>query len=756
MNHQNKYPSNFIMAFTLMIFIGVVVPTRIHATNFIPNTAFSNDMFLNMSNEIDSRIAGTIASEATKSLWTTRGDSAGGWVRNPDVWTSNGIDIDWTGTSPWNSTGGYTRAGALISPRHLVFANHYQIGIGATVVFVTSDNQIVTKTLTNMTSIPNTDIAIGILNSSVPESVAYYPVFSTTTWEQYLDDNDSEGAYDLPIAALDQDDHAIVKIISKNELYQNVETRIFHQLASNGKRLEFGESIIGGDSGNPAFAIVGGIPVLLLTHHTPTSGPSYSHYFTEVNNAMDQLSGTDEYNLSSISLANFNAPLVIPESQNFTVPASSTIGVAVGTLNITYNIENDPIYAEIISGNPDGALAIDQTTGVVTAASSTVVSPNGFFRTIGLKISENDQNGRATFATTTISSRALPSFAQSSYSFYIDENAVASTTVGTTAFMYTYPGNFTYSILSGNTDAAFGIDSDNGVLRVNNSSALVFANNPIFNLTVRGTENNTTEHLSFDVPVTIHLNDLSVRFSSSTYSIVLLENASNGHIVSSVSIDNGTISGGAYYSIISGNEDGVFSINNTTGGVTVLNSTSLNYDAKNTYILNLGVSSTNATSTVLATTSLVVSITNVVGFPVTVVTSTSGGGGSSSSGSEGGIPALIPPVEVKNTNTENAKATTNIISSIHTNVSKIIRDFGIGGKGNDVKNLQKFLNEQGFVVVPKKGQPGSLGNETLVFGPATKQALIKFQIKNKILPATGYFGPKTKAFIRVLVAQKKT
>jgi peptidoglycan hydrolase-like protein with peptidoglycan-binding domain len=73
----------------------------------------------------------------------------------------------------------------------------------------------------------------------------------------------------------------------------------------------------------------------------------------------------------------------------------------------------------------------------------------------------------------------------------------------------------------------------------------------------------------------------------------------------------------------------------------------------------------------------------------------------------------------------------------------------LGQKGEDVKQLQKFLNNNGFPVASTG--PGSKGNETTTFGPATQRAVIKFQeayAKDVLTPSglkkgTGTFGPAT-------------
>lgn len=73
------------------------------------------------------------------------------------------------------------------------------------------------------------------------------------------------------------------------------------------------------------------------------------------------------------------------------------------------------------------------------------------------------------------------------------------------------------------------------------------------------------------------------------------------------------------------------------------------------------------------------------------------------------------------------------------------RDLQAGTSGNDVKDLQIFLNTHGYVIA--SSGPGSLGNETDVFGNLTKIAVIAYQKAKGIAPAIGYVGPKTRAQI---------
>ncbi len=90
--------------------------------------------------------------------------------------------------------------------------------------------------------------------------------------------------------------------------------------------------------------------------------------------------------------------------------------------------------------------------------------------------------------------------------------------------------------------------------------------------------------------------------------------------------------------------------------------------------------------------------------------------------------------------------TSTIVSSSMTGLSvgstTFYRDLTIGSKGPDVQALQRFLNQRGFLVATTG--PGSIGNETQIFGPGTKAALMAWQLAQGI-SASGYFGPISRA-----------
>ncbi len=81
-------------------------------------------------------------------------------------------------------------------------------------------------------------------------------------------------------------------------------------------------------------------------------------------------------------------------------------------------------------------------------------------------------------------------------------------------------------------------------------------------------------------------------------------------------------------------------------------------------------------------------------------------------------------------------------STLPTSAYRFTRDLRLGVIGDDVKELQKYLNRNGFTIT--ESGPGSPGNETTKFGGLTFAAVVKFQefYKNEILIPAGVVDGK--------------
>ena len=80
-----------------------------------------------------------------------------------------------------------------------------------------------------------------------------------------------------------------------------------------------------------------------------------------------------------------------------------------------------------------------------------------------------------------------------------------------------------------------------------------------------------------------------------------------------------------------------------------------------------------------------------------------------------------------------------------TTSATFTRTVRINDTGEDVKELQKYLNTHGYPAAITG--PGSLGNDTTKFGLLTHSAVVKFQIANGLTP-DGIVGPMTRAFLK--------
>ena len=97
-------------------------------------------------------------------------------------------------------------------------------------------------------------------------------------------------------------------------------------------------------------------------------------------------------------------------------------------------------------------------------------------------------------------------------------------------------------------------------------------------------------------------------------------------------------------------------------------------------------------------------------------------------------------------------------SSAFNPLNAFSRNLSYGSEGLDVLELQRILNKDPGTLVALNG-PGSNGLETQYFGPATLQAVIKFQEKfaEEILApyglsrGTGYVGETTRAKLNSMV-----
>lgn len=363
------------LTFILIASILITVPMSVDAHVSIPTVPSTScgsldslDLTTHISNQIDSRLVGRTTSTDWK-LFNTSGTIAGTtYVRNTNIWTNGGSSsIDWTGISPYNTSGGYHTPGTLISPRHVVMANHYMASVGAKMIFVDNTNTVFERTITGSQNIAGTDIQIGVLDSDVPDSVTYYSVIASSTLVSVLQKYTS-GSLDIPIVSFDQEKKAIVRSMTSN-----IGIYPAHNTYLTGSRSVFSENVISGDSGNSNFILIDNQAVLLGSHYGANGFPNLGAYMSQINSAMTSLGGG--YQLTEYTPETcFNNYAPLNNIPNFT-------GVSYSSLAINqFNLSTTTVVKTYTASDTDvGQTLTFSLVGLTSNSTSTSLTASDYF-----------------------------------------------------------------------------------------------------------------------------------------------------------------------------------------------------------------------------------------------------------------------------------------------------------------------------------------------------------------------------------------
>ena len=263
----------------------------------------------NAALQVDTRIE-ALESASSLRFFTQQDHTNKVYVRNPEVWCS---DIDSiTAISPWNSTQGRHRAGTLISPQHLLFAAHYQLGVGASVRFVTKDNQLVERTVIARKTLAgyssngrrnySKDITIGLLNEPLHADIdgIHFVKVLPDDWANYLgpmDYSSFDSDEAMPALCLDYEEKALITDVRRFSTYVSFTTPALESVVLTTKVKSLATH------GNPALLLLnsqgGGAELVLLNVWTfggAGSGASVYENKAEINQIMADLETQKGFN----------------------------------------------------------------------------------------------------------------------------------------------------------------------------------------------------------------------------------------------------------------------------------------------------------------------------------------------------------------------------------------------------------------------------------------------------------------------------
>ena len=294
----------------------------------------------------------------------------------------------------------------------------------------------------------------------------------------------------------------------------------------------------------------------------------------------------------TINLNDLNESPSINDQSLPNIDENSANGTSVGTVVASDVDAGDSLTYTITAGNTGNAFAIDPNTGEITVNNSAALD----FETrpvFNLTVRVEDTGALTDDATVTINLNEVnetPTINDQSLP-NIDENSPDGTSVGTGVASDPDAGDsLTYKITSGNTGNAFAIDPDTGEVTVNNSGALDFGTDPVFNLTVQVKD---TGALTDDAIVTIALNDLNESPIIDDQSLPNVdENAASGTLVGTVVASDPDAGDSLTYSITGGNTGNGFSISASSGQIRVNSSAARDFETNPVFYLTVEVEDT--------------------------------------------------------------------------------------------------------------------------------------------------------------------
>ncbi|XP_071083815.1 cadherin-23-like [Haliotis cracherodii] len=321
---------------------------------------------------------------------------------------------------------------------------------------------------------------------------------------------------------------------------------------------------------------------------------SYSLTVIVTDGGTPELTGTT-YVTVTVTAVNQHTPVMNTPSPGsiVSIPENTGVGTSVATVTATDNdVGTDGTLTYAISnGNTGTAFNIDPTLGVIRT--QTALDFDAGPQQYLLEVTATDGGATALIGTTTVTvditnvndnTPVCPSY-------YITQSMAEAVTATTTVTTITCTDADTadilsYTITSGNTPVFFSIVTATG--EITTTAAFNYEGTREFTLTVNVSDNGAPPN-SVDVTVKVlvtPVNEFDPVFAPAAYTITVLENSTIGNNVVQVTAtdsDQGALDGTVRYSITGGDSQGRFTIDETTGQITLAKQ--LNRELVNSYTL---------------------------------------------------------------------------------------------------------------------------------------------------------------------------
>ncbi len=310
----------------------------------------------------------------------------------------------------------------------------------------------------------------------------------------------------------------------------------------------------------------------------------------------------------------------VANDATFNLDENSANGTVVGTVTATDQDASQTLTYAITAGNTGGAFAINPSTGAITVNDVNDVNfeVNPTF-SLTVTVTDNGTGNLSDTATITVNLNNLNEApVVDPATVAINENSANGTSVHTVTFTEpdTTGQTHSFAITGGNALGAFAINASTGEITVADVTDLDFETNPTFSLTVQVTDIGApTPNLSGTATITINLNDVNDAPVINDQSFSVDENSANTTVVGTVTATDQDAGQTLTYAITGGNALGAFTINASSGQITVADFTDLDFETNPTFNLTVQVTD-NGTGNLTDTATITINLNNLNEAPV--------------------------------------------------------------------------------------------------------------------------------------------
>jgi hypothetical protein len=283
-----------------------------------------------------------------------------------------------------------------------------------------------------------------------------------------------------------------------------------------------------------------------------------------------------------------------------TVLEGAANGTAVGVTASSTDVNGGAVTYSLIGDTSGGGFTVNATTGVVTVADGSKIdfeSSPGHAYTVTVQSSDGTLTSSQAFTINVGDVAMTTPVDNNGAANTVAEGAAAGTTVGITASATDPSGPATtYSLIGDTSAGGFTINASTGVVTVANPAKIDFestAPGHTYNITVQASNGATTTSQVFTVGVT----DVapSAPTDSNGAANTVAEGAAAGTVVG-LTASSADVNGGAVtYSLIGDTSGGGFTINSTTGVVSVTDPTKINFETAPGHAYTVTVQSSDGT-----------------------------------------------------------------------------------------------------------------------------------------------------------------